>query len=192
MNILITLPSYLIQAILDGKKNVEVRTKLPIKFNTDTDVVFVVEKGTHNVPLMFSIRQFVFFDNWYHALMDAKIDAAVSFKWLYEYCNKHQQICLWEIGRICEFQFPDHMAQWLDIKTNPQSFSYIDYDEDPFPIKRAFWGRRVTKEEYDFVYQPDLRKKYLNQYLEEDPEISWEVWCELKKLPQSCRGKAVQ
>lgn len=192
MNILITLPSYLIQAILDGKKHVEVRTKLPNKFNTDTDVVFVVEKGTHNVPIMFSIRQFVIFDSNDHALMDAKKDAAVSYKWLFESCCKHQQICLWEIGRVCEFKFPDQMATWLNIKTNPQSFTYIDYDEEPFPIKRAFWGRRVPKEEYESVFQPDIRKEYLNRYLDEDPEISWEKWCELKKLPLSCRGKAVQ
>lgn len=192
MNILITLPSYLIQAILDGRKHVEVRTKLPNKFNTDTDVVFVVEKGTHNVPIMFSIRQFVIFDSKDHALIDAKKDAAVSFKWLFEYTGKHKRICLWEIGRICEFYHPDLMALWLQIETNPQSFSYIDYDESQYPIKRAFWGKRVSREEYDSVYQPDLRNKYLKQYLDEAPEISWEIWCELKKLPLSCRGKAVQ
>lgn len=192
MNILITLPSYLIQAILDGRKNVEVRSLLPSKFNTDRDVVFVVEKGTHNVPIMFSIRRFDIFDSSYHGFLDAKKDAGVTWKWLFEYSSKHQQICLWEIGRVCLFKFPDQMATWLNIKTNPQSFTYIDYDEEPFPIKRAFWGRRVPKEEYDFVYQPDIRKKYINRYLDEDPDMSWEEWCELKKLPISCRGKAVQ
>lgn len=192
MNILITLPSYLIQAILDGRKHVEVRSKIPNKFNTDTDVVFVVEKGTHNVPIMFSIRRFVIYDSNDHALMDAKKEAAVSYKWLFEYCYNHQRICLWEIGRVCQFYHPDLIALWLKIETNPQSFSYIDYDEVQFPIKRAFWGKRVPKEEYKFVYQPDLKRKYLNRYLDEDPDMSWEEWCELKKLPLSCRGKAVQ
>lgn len=49
MNILITLPKHLIDKILSGEKEFEMRKCLPKKMKIGEDGFFVVEKGTDNV-----------------------------------------------------------------------------------------------------------------------------------------------
>ena len=192
MNIVITLPSNLIQDIMDGKKQVEVRTRNPQRFNPDKDVVWVIEKGTKSIPIMFSIRRFVFYSNWHDSFTNLKEPASVNGKWLYNYCIKHQTIVSWEIGRICEVKFPDNTYKWLGIKTNPLSFSYNDIDEERIPIKKAYWCKKVPYEERELVFMPDKRRDYINAWLNSDTDIYFHDWCFVKQVPENCIGKAVQ
>ena len=49
MNIVITLPNHLIEAIREGRKQYELRLSAPIHLNQSSDGFFVVEKGSSNV-----------------------------------------------------------------------------------------------------------------------------------------------
>ena len=44
MNIIITLPSKLIQLIKEGKKRIELRKRYPLFFNPQKDVIYICEK----------------------------------------------------------------------------------------------------------------------------------------------------
>lgn len=49
MNVLITLPKHLLEKIVSGKKQFEMRKTLPRHMNIGEDGFFVVEKGTDEV-----------------------------------------------------------------------------------------------------------------------------------------------
>lgn len=46
MDVIITLPTNLIQLIKDGKKTIELRKNRPLFFNPEEDVIYICKKGT--------------------------------------------------------------------------------------------------------------------------------------------------
>ena len=55
MNIIMTLPRYIIDKILSGEKEFEYRCYYPKKFNWQNNKIFVVQKGTGNVVMWMTI-----------------------------------------------------------------------------------------------------------------------------------------
>jgi len=192
MNIVITLPRILIDRIISGKKSVEVRSKVPTNFNLKTDVVYVAEKGTSKVPLMFSIKEFISFEDKTEAINYIINDAAVSMQFLKNYAKDKKTMCIWVLGRVCLLSESRHMATWLGIKKNPQSFIYNKIDESGFLISRAFWANRVSTLDYHSVYMPDMHYKAIKQWLFDDSALDFSTWCCIKDVPENVRGKAVQ
>ena len=192
MNIVITLPRILINKIISGEKSVEVRSKVPTNFNLKTDVVYVAEKGTSNIPLMFSIKEFISFKDKTEAINYINKDAAVSIQFLENYTKDKNTICIWVLGRVCLLPKSRHMATWLGIKKNPQSFIYNKIDESGFLISKAFWANRVTAFDRKDVYIPDMHYKAIQQWLLDDSALDFSTWCCVKDVPKNIRGKAVQ
>lgn len=188
MNIVITLPRELIVEIINGRKSVEVRTSIPRRFYNDEDVVLVVEKGTHNIPILFSIKQFITYDDGYIAFRNSSKDAAVSEEWLLTYCLGAKQICVWVIGRVCLIVNHGNATSTIGLKKNPQAFVYNDYDIAQFRLVKSFWSNRIQDEDKVTVFAPDIRNKILLDYLSTDCEVDFLQWCENNNIPFNWRG----
>lgn len=188
MNIVITLPRVLIEAIISGSKSVEIRHSIPQKFNINYDVILVVEKGSHNIPILFSIKQFKVYGDTSIAYRHYTKDAAVPQEWLADYCLKAKIVCVWEIGRVCLLKYPNNAASSIGLKNNPQAFVYNDYDIAQFSFSRSFWSRRVNNEDKLKVYAPDKRRKILLDYFDSDCDVDFLSWCEKNDIPFNWRG----
>lgn len=124
MNIVITLPQYLIKKIVCGEKTIEVRTKVPRKFDTNRDGVFIVEKGTKTIVAFFKIDKFLlgnmYSDYWkYHGEK-----MGIEKKWYLTYCDGKKQLCLWFIRNVYKFREPIPLSYLNDVHKAPQSFVY--------------------------------------------------------------------
>lgn len=154
MNIVITLPIELIAEILEGRKRFEIRKTIPRHFNVDKDVVYVVEKGTKNVPIYFSVRCFYTY-TWRHCKKDyiAK-QASVPVGWINQYANDDEKIRAWVIG--CAVQIKPCQSRWyqLGIKSNPQSFVYTKLNWMVLPLGKHVWNPQITLEERRTLLHP--------------------------------------
>lgn len=140
MNILITLPSHLIEAIKAGKKKIELRKNYPIRFYEKQDFVYVVEKGTNQIQIAFTVKYFEIVDNTIG--MQALVygmhheSIAVDYKWFREYVKETKVMVLWHIENVYTLK-----AQLPRKITNPQSYRYIRINDiifDPLtPIEKA-------------------------------------------------------
>lgn len=191
MNIIITLPCTLVNAILNGTKSVEIRSKIPARFNIDEDVVFVVEKGTRRVPFYFSIKQFSIYKNCHEAVRDNIKYAGVCYDWLVKYTQSKPIICVWVIGRVCRLLSPKRVYETLEIKHNPESFNYTEVEVSSFYITEAFWSKRVHSEEKSSVFMPDKRFEIVRIYDESCTGELYYDWCENHKIPQNWRGAPI-
>lgn len=139
MNIVITLPVNLIAEILEGRKQYEIRSKIPANFNLNRDVVYVVQKGTKKVVLYFTIvKFFTDLDLNKNARAIAK-KAAVPTGWLKSYAKGKDKIHAWDIGCYCKLTDSSQVYQQIDIKSNPQSFIYTECDWRQFRISYYRW-----------------------------------------------------
>lgn len=127
MNVVITLPDNLIKAIVWGEKFIEIRSKKPLHFDKNNDVVFVVQKGSKKVPLYFTITRFFCYDELIDSEYLAK-KAAVSVKYIDNYRKDNDYIYAWEIGCACKVDCPFDLYRDLKIDKNPQSFIYRYYE----------------------------------------------------------------
>lgn len=177
MNIVITLPRESIDAIISGLNGLVIRHYVPNRFDTDLDVVLVVEKGTKNIPVLFSIKQFMIYGN-----------ASVTHDWLHNSLLKGERVCIWVIGRVCLLKYPDNAASRIGLKNNHGSFVYNDYDVTQFCLGRSFWGRRVNDEDKSIVYAPDKRYWVIRKYLATECEDDYLQWCENNNIPFNWRG----
>lgn len=177
MNIVITLPKEIIAEIIDERRWILVRRFVPNRFNIDEDVVLVVEKGTKNIPVLFSIKRFIIYGN-----------VAEKLDWLANSLLKGDRICIWEIGRVCSLKHPDNAALSIGLKNNPESFYYNDYDVAQFQLGKSFWGLRVNGGDKSYVYAPDIRNKVIREYLASNCEDDFLQWCENNKIPFNWRG----
>lgn len=138
MNVVITLPKHLIEAIIMGEKFFEIRTKVPKHFDERKDVIFVVQKGSKLVPLYFTIAAFFYYDSSSDKKYLAE-KAAVSVEYIDNYIKGKKDICAWVIGCACKVYCPNNLYSDLKIGKNPQSFIYRDYEWRAVRFKSYVW-----------------------------------------------------
>lgn len=121
MNILITLPKELIDKIISGEKQFEMRKCVPRMMIIGQDGFFVVEKGTNE------IRCWCRVDDIY----STNINYFNSQKWaprlgipqirLSNYA-KHEKVYMWKIGKVIKVECL--FRESLKVDRNPQQFVY--------------------------------------------------------------------
>lgn len=121
MNILITLPKHLIDAIIDGRKLFEMRKSLPKLLNIGQDGFFAVEKGTKNVRCwcrvdsVFETYIDYYCISWYVSRL------CVDENYIEKYANG-KKVYIWKIGKVMEIKDLDRGSLFVD--RNPQHFAY--------------------------------------------------------------------
>ncbi|MBQ2123098.1 MAG: hypothetical protein IKA00_08865 [Prevotella sp.] len=128
MNILITLPKHLIDAILKGDKLYEMRKSYPKNLIIGQDGFFAVEKGTSNVRCwcrVDDIRE-TFIDHYSASWYVSRL--CVNEEYIERYAAT-QKVYLWKIGKVMELSDLDRGSLFVD--KNPQSYAYcpLSYGE---------------------------------------------------------------
>lgn len=159
MNIVITLPTELIAAILNRKKSIEVRSKLPLHFDSDNDVVFVSMKGTHKIPIYFTVKKFVVYGSSYANDEQIANAASVPVKWITDYRTGKRFVYAWVIGYVCELENPVFVWNALQMTNNPQSYIYRDYQWEKLKVFRCFASWQMTYDDMNVLLQPIKRQK---------------------------------
>lgn len=124
MNVLITLPKHLIDAIISGEKQYEMRTVKPLMMNLKEDGFFCVEKGTDNV------RCWCRCDNISEAMLrhtDYQVMARllqVSPEYVEKYVKGKKHVYLWHIAEVVAFEEDSLCRDSLIVDRNPQQFAY--------------------------------------------------------------------
>lgn len=131
MNILITLPKYLIEKIISGEKKFEMRKCLPKNMKIGEDGFFVVEKGTDIVRCWCRVDKIMTL-NLVMTEIRAKglsKDLCVSPQFILNYSRTGNDVRLWEIGKVIKLQ--DICRNSLFVDKNPQQFAYcpLSYGE---------------------------------------------------------------
>lgn len=128
MNILITLPKNLIEKIISGEKEFEMRKCLPKHMKIGEDGFFVVEKGTDDVRCWCRVDNAFETDiNYYSAkLLASQLCVPEEYITKYAYAEK---VYMWEIGKVVKLQ--DLHRNSLCVDKNPQQFAYcpLSYGE---------------------------------------------------------------
>lgn len=129
MNILVTLPTKLIEDIVSGKKQFEMRKTLPKHMEIGEDGFFVVEKGTDNVKCWCRVDEVLeYIINTLSVDYLARV-LCVSSEFVIKYAPIGSKVYLWKIGKVNKFQ--DLCRDSLIVDRNPQSFVYcpLSYGE---------------------------------------------------------------
>lgn len=128
MNILITLPDYLIGDIILGKKTLEMRKCLPKHMKIGEDGFFVVEKGTDCVLCWCRVDNWIFTAMDYYSAQWYAYRLCVSPRYIMEY-TKGEMVYLWKIGKVKKFY--GLKRDELHVDKNPQQFAYcpLSYGE---------------------------------------------------------------
>lgn len=165
MNVVITLPADLIAAIKNKKKSFEIRSKLPRNFDPQKDVVFVCQKGTNKVPLYFTILEFYTYSIYSDCKDYIAQRAAVPTKWIADYMENKDYIHAWVIGYVCELAYPTSVWHQLQIKHNPQSFIYTQYEWKRETVNKCFVSDFITYNDIENMMHPlRTQLKWLTQH----------------------------
>lgn len=124
MNIIITLPNHLIEAIKTGRKTVEVRTDIPKNFNPEINCVFVCQKGTLEVPLSFTVKKFTYHYSWIDIRENILDRVAVSSSFLYDYYQKREFIYAWWIDQVSVLNPTLCLKRHFAVERAPQRWVY--------------------------------------------------------------------
>lgn len=129
MNILVTLPTKLIEEIVSGKKQFEMRKRVPKHMKIGEDGFFAVEKGTDNIKCwcrVDEINEYVI-DNLSVNYLSRVL--CVSPKFVINYAHVGTKVYLWKIGKVIILQ--DLYRDSLIVDRNPQSYAYcpLSYGE---------------------------------------------------------------
>ncbi len=121
MNILITLPKNLLEKIVSGEKEFEMRKCLPKHMKIGEDGFFVVEKGTEE------IRCWCRVDDAFETDINAYSEQLLSSQLCVpkEYIKKYtngKRVYLWKIGKVIVFECLKRES--LNVNRNPQQFAY--------------------------------------------------------------------
>lgn len=165
MNIIITLPTELIDAILSRKKTIELRSKRPLNFNTGKDVVYVCQKGFQRVPLFFTVKNFVQYKHNFIGNLSLSERASVQVKWVSDYRDNHAVVYAWEIGYVCLLAYSDEVWQHLNIKHNPQCYSYTNFEWRKETVLDCFASHETNYFDIDSFMHPlkEIRDYKLKQ-----------------------------
>lgn len=129
MNVLITLPKNLLEKIISGEKQVEMRKTLPRNMKIGEDGFFVIEKGTDKVRCWCRVDEVKVF------IMTEKMAIAysqllcVTPEYIINYAPVGTVVYMWFIGKVKKLQ--DLCRDSLIVDKNPQSFAYcpLSYGE---------------------------------------------------------------
>lgn len=124
MNIVITLPKYLIDAILKGEKNLEMRKCVPRLLRRGEDGFFVVQKGTKIVRCWCRVEYMVQLEDSCKPLSVIIKHLAISQEFFEAYCSGAKNIYLWRIGKVRQFKYGSMTLKDLVVDRAPQSFAY--------------------------------------------------------------------
>lgn len=128
MNILITLPKHLIDAIINGDKKFEMRKSLPKLLKIGQDGFFAVEKGTSNVRCWCRVDSVcgTFIDHDNISCFVSRL--CVDKEYIEKYANG-KRVYLWKIAKVKELSDLDRSSLFVD--KNPQQFAYcpLSYGE---------------------------------------------------------------
>ena len=124
MNVLITLPKHLIDAIIAGKKTFEMRLVKPKYMDVKEDGFFCVEKGTDNIRCWCRCD---YIKEAYSKSIDFKIMARllqVSPEYAEKYVKGKKHVYLWHIAEVVAFEEDSLCRDSLIVDRNPQQFAY--------------------------------------------------------------------
>lgn len=128
MNILITLPSHLINCIISGEKSYEMRKVVPKHMKIGIDGFFVVEKGTDSIRCWCRVNNVLgtYIDHYSAGWFAARL--CVSDDYVINYAGS-KQVYMWKIGKVITFESLKRDA--LVVYRNPQQFAYcpLSYGE---------------------------------------------------------------
>lgn len=124
MNIVITLPKHLCEAICNGEKIIEMRKAIPKHLHVGEDGFFCVEKGTRHVRCWCRVDKI-------ESAQD-KLDVAfyygrkigVSKDYIYQYMSSGTPVYLWHIGKVKAFLPHAVILDDLLVDRAPQQFAY--------------------------------------------------------------------
>lgn len=128
MNILITLPRHLIDKIMSGEKQFEMRKCLPKHMKIGEDGFFVVEKGTDEVKCWCRVDNAFETDIKCYSLALLSSQLCVSEEYIRKYAS-NKKVYLWEIGKVIVLECLKRES--LIVDKNPQQFAYtpLSYGE---------------------------------------------------------------
>lgn len=121
MNVVITLPKDLLEKIISGEKQFEMRKCDPKYLRIGEDGFFVVEKGTDNVRCWCRVDDIFETDI---SAISTKLLASqlcVSEEYIEKYANS-KKVYLWDIGEVKTLEHLKREELFVD--RNPQSFAY--------------------------------------------------------------------
>ena len=124
MDVIITLPSNLIQLIKEGRKTIELRKHYPLFFNKDEDVIYICKKGTACVVGYMKIDAVVVTQNKYGILTEWAKDIAVPREWIEKYIKDTKILYGYFILYYREFEKPLPLRENFKVYRAPQSFAY--------------------------------------------------------------------
>lgn len=127
MNILITLPKNLIEKIISGEKEYEMRKCLPKHMRIGEDGFFVVEKGTDDIRCWCKVEEVLETRIHHNNAQWLPPRLCVSEEYIMKYCNG-KKIYLWRIGKVISLVMK---RDSLIVDRNPQQFAYcpLSYGE---------------------------------------------------------------
>lgn len=124
MNVIITLPSKVIQLIKEGKKSIILRRTCPKFFNPQKDDIYICEEETESVVGYMTIEEIVRTDNKYGILTYWSKDIAVSPKRIANYIKNAKVLFGFFIGEYKSFDKPLSLYEYFHVKKAPQSYVY--------------------------------------------------------------------
>lgn len=131
MNVVVTLPKKLINAIIDGRKSFEMRSWCPRKLRVKEDGFFCVEKGTKNVHCWCRVDRFLVpidYEGFWKAHGER---LCVSKEWYDKYVQGRKYVRIWCIGKVIKFEKTLSLDKDLFVDRAPQSYVYtpLSYGE---------------------------------------------------------------
>lgn len=124
MNIVITLPKNLTDAILEGKKLFELRKSMPRFLRKGEDGFFVVDKGTKNIRCWCRVDEIQIVSGLFSLTKEMCEMLAVSQQYVENYRSGAKFIYLWRIGKVKHFEDGAVTLEDLIVDRAPQSFAY--------------------------------------------------------------------
>ena len=124
MNILITLPGYLIDAIIEGKKTFELRSSKPKLMNLKEDGFFCVERGTDKVRCWCRCDRIVQVSTSYNSFTGWDTLLAVPMDYIERYTKHKKEVFMWHIKEVVKFEDGELIRDSLMVDRNPQQFAY--------------------------------------------------------------------
>ena len=124
MNVVITLPKELIDAICDGTKTVEMRKVKPWLLRLGEDGFFCVEKGTRHVRCWCRVDRIMKSSDCLDVRFHYAGKLGVRDEYIREYMKGGKTVYLWHIGKVKEFLPHAVILDDLYVDRAPQQFVY--------------------------------------------------------------------
>lgn len=127
MDIAITLPLDLWKKIVSGEKSIELRKNFPKMFRVNSNKIYVILKGTKQVAGFFQVSSFEYF--YAESVRDFEpilAEISVPRQWIVNYVGYSSAVYLWHIRYVHAFvRLIERRSVW-NMKTNPQSYVYVN------------------------------------------------------------------